>query len=104
MDGEYPDIAPRIKEIGARKNKLADDGEMYTLPVLSDAHTNALITDSREVAEYLGTTHPEKPNFSKDLILVSDAAVFDLARAAITFPSLRASQVLNERSTEYFIT
>ncbi|KIK26309.1 hypothetical protein PISMIDRAFT_676107, partial [Pisolithus microcarpus 441] len=78
MDGEYPDIAPRMKEIGARKNKLADDGVMYTLPVLSDAHTNALITDSREVAEYLGTTYSEKPNFSKGLILVFDAAVFDL--------------------------
>ncbi|KAI6099268.1 hypothetical protein EDD16DRAFT_1659791 [Pisolithus croceorrhizus] len=104
---EYPDIAPRMKEIGARKNKLADGREMYTLPVLSDPNTNALITDSWEIAEYLEKTYPEKPIFpnkSKGLILAFDTAVFGLGRAAVAFPFLRASRILRERSAEYFIT
>ncbi|KAI6098902.1 hypothetical protein EDD16DRAFT_1661298 [Pisolithus croceorrhizus] len=104
---EYPDIAPRMKEIGARKNKLADGREMYTLPVLSDPNTNALITDSWEIAEYLEKTYPEKPIFpnkSKGLILAFDTAVYDLGRAAVAFLLLRVSQILRERSAEYFIT
>ncbi|KAI6163676.1 hypothetical protein EDD17DRAFT_429312 [Pisolithus thermaeus] len=104
---EYPDIAPRMTEIGARQDKLAGGKEMYTLPVLSDPNTNALITDSWEIAEYLEKTYPEKPIFSnrsKGLILVFNTAFFDLGRAAVTFPYLRVSQILNERSREYFIT
>ncbi|KAI6047783.1 hypothetical protein EDC04DRAFT_2863964 [Pisolithus marmoratus] len=103
---EYADIASRMQEIGARKNKLADGREIHTLPVLSDPNTNALITDSWEIAEYLEKTYPEKPIFnnkSKGLIRVFDTAFANLGRAALTFPLLRSSQILNKRSAEYFI-
>ncbi|KAI6038813.1 hypothetical protein EDC04DRAFT_2868204 [Pisolithus marmoratus] len=104
---EFPDIAPRMQEIGARPNKLADGKEMYTLPVLSDPNTNALITDSWEIAEYLEKTYPEKPIFnnqSKGLIRAFDSAFVNIGRVAIAFAFLRVSQILNERSIEYFIT
>ncbi|KAI6149240.1 hypothetical protein BKA82DRAFT_1007545 [Pisolithus tinctorius] len=104
---EYPDIAPRMKEIGARQNKLADGRDLYTLPVLSDPNTGALITDSWDIAEYLEKTYPEKPIFSnksKGLIRAFDTTVANLEKAAVTFRFLRVSQILNEHSVEYFIT
>lgn len=104
---ELPDIAPRMKEIGARPNKLADGEEMHTLPVLSDPNTGALVTDSWEIAEYLEKTYPEKPIFSnksKGLIYAFGNAVISLILPAAKFPIFRASQILNERSAEYYIT
>ncbi|KAI5995354.1 hypothetical protein EDC04DRAFT_2802275 [Pisolithus marmoratus] len=103
---EYPDIAPRMKAIGARQNKV-DGREMYTLPVVSDPNTGALITDSWEIAAYLETTYPEKPIFpnkSKGLIHALDTAFNNHRGAASAFPLLRAGEILNERSTEYFVT
>ncbi|KAI6031321.1 hypothetical protein BKA83DRAFT_4198617 [Pisolithus microcarpus] len=103
---EYPDIAPRMKAIGARQNKLLDGREMYTLPVLDDPNTGALITDSWEIAEYLEKTYPEKsifPNKSKGLIRAFDAALINLLQPVCKFPILRASEILSERSAEYYI-
>ncbi|KAI6120881.1 hypothetical protein EDD16DRAFT_805835 [Pisolithus croceorrhizus] len=103
---EYCDIAPRMKEIGARQNKLPDGRDGYTLPVLNDPNTGALITDSWEIAEYLEKTYPEKPIFpnqSKGLIRAFDAVVMSLLRTAFKFPMLRSTEIMNERGAEYFI-
>ncbi|KAI6154080.1 hypothetical protein BKA82DRAFT_998445 [Pisolithus tinctorius] len=104
---EYADIASRMKEIGARQNKFPDGRELYTLPVLSDPNTGALVTDSWKIAEYLEETYPDKPIFSnksKGLILAFDTAASNLWKAAITFPLLRSSEILNERNAKFFIT
>ena len=103
---EYPDIAPRMKEIGASPNKLLDGGEQYTLPVISDPNTGAIVTDSFAIAQYLDKTYPEKPIFppgSEGLISAFDSTLFALAGDSFRFSILRSSQVLNERSLEYFI-
>ncbi|KAI6031231.1 hypothetical protein BKA83DRAFT_2237106 [Pisolithus microcarpus] len=103
---ELPDIAPRMKEIGAGKNRLADGAETYTLPVLGDPNTGALVTDSWEIAEYLEKTYPEKPTFShksKGLIRAFTSALINLLQPAAIFPIFRASQILNERSAEYYM-
>ncbi|KAI6136162.1 hypothetical protein F5141DRAFT_1287992 [Pisolithus sp. B1] len=104
---EYPDIAPRMKAIGARQNRLLDGRDAYTLPVLNDPNTGALITDSWEIAEYLEKTYPKKPIFSnksKGLIRAFDAVLINLLRPVSKFPILRASEILSERSAEYYIT
>ena len=103
---EYPDIAPKLKEIGASANKLRDGREQYTVPVLSDPNTGALITDSWVIAEYLDKTYPEKPVFpegSKGLITAFDSALEALEGDSFKFSLLRTSQNLNERSREYFV-
>ncbi|KAG9313917.1 hypothetical protein JVU11DRAFT_4689 [Chiua virens] len=103
---EYPDIAPRLKEIGASPNTLTDGRVQYTVPVISDPNTGAIVTDSWEIAEYLDKTYPEKPIFpkgSKGLIKAFDAALLPLAGDSFRFSILRSSQILNERSLEYFI-
>lgn len=103
---EYPDIAPKFKEIGASPLKLQDGSERYTVPVLSDPNTGALITDSWVIAEYLDETYPEKPIFpngTKGLIMAFEPTLRALEGASFRFSLFRSSQILNERSREYFI-
>ncbi|KAI6154078.1 hypothetical protein BKA82DRAFT_4097274 [Pisolithus tinctorius] len=103
---EYPDLAPRMKEIGAKPSKRLDGTEKYTLPVLSDPNTGALVTDSLEIAEYLEKTYLDKPIFSnksKGLIRAFDSVVINLLLAAFKFPIVRTSEILNERSAEFYI-
>ena len=104
---EYPDIAPKLKEIGASPSKRSDGSELYTVPVLSDPNTGAVITDSWVIAEYLDKTYPEEPIFpkgSKGLISAFESALGALRGAAFRFCILRSSEILNERSREYFVT
>ncbi|KAG6380705.1 hypothetical protein JVT61DRAFT_5083 [Boletus reticuloceps] len=104
---EYPDIAPKMKEIGASPDKRLDGSELYTVPVLSDPNTGALITDSWTIAVYLDETYPEKlvfPKGSGGLIRSFDSAVGVLMSASLGFSLLRVSEILNERSQEYFVT
>ena len=43
---EGPDIAPTLKQIGASPNKRSDGSEWYTVPVLDDPNTGAIVTNS----------------------------------------------------------
>ncbi|KAF8119248.1 hypothetical protein EV363DRAFT_1387447 [Boletus edulis] len=102
---EYCDIAPKMKEIGASPNKR-DGSTVYTLPVLSDPNTGALITDSWAIAVYLDETYPEKPVFpkgSRGLIRSFDSAVGALLGPSFGFTLLRSSQILNEHGQKFFI-
>ncbi|KAL4062936.1 hypothetical protein V8B97DRAFT_1649565 [Scleroderma yunnanense] len=104
---EFPDIAPRMKEIGATPNKFPDGSERYTLPVLRDPNTGAIITDSWDIAVYLENTYPEKPIFPKDsqgLIRAFEAAYINQVMPAIKFLLLRAREIMNEPSVEYYTT
>ena len=60
---EYAEIATVLKSIGAKQNKRIDGSDAYTVPVVSDPNTGAIITDSLEIASYLEKTYPEKPIF-----------------------------------------
>ncbi|KAF9063084.1 hypothetical protein BDP27DRAFT_1368284 [Rhodocollybia butyracea] len=56
---EYPDIEPKMKKLGARPTGLKPDGSpMYTLPVIHDHTTGAIVSDSALIAEYLDKTYP----------------------------------------------
>ena len=95
-----------MKEIGAAPSKRPDGTEKYTLPVLRDPNTGALVTDSFDIAVYLDDTYSERPVFPNDtngLIYALDTAYIDQVRPAIKFLSLRAKEILKERSAEYFI-
>ncbi|KAF8140644.1 hypothetical protein EV363DRAFT_1313018 [Boletus edulis] len=96
FDTVFVDIALKMKEIGASPNKRPDGSKVYTLPVLSDPNTGALITDSWAIAVYLDETYLEKPVFpnrgSKGLIRSFGSAVGALLRASLGFNLLRSSQ------------
>ncbi|KAL4062937.1 hypothetical protein J3A83DRAFT_4301539 [Scleroderma citrinum] len=104
---EFPDIAPRMKEIGATLNKLFDGSEGYTLPVLSDPNTGAIITDSWDIAVYLENTYPEKPIFPKGtrgLIRAFGTTLKDQIRPAVKLFLLRGREIMNEPSAEHYTT
>ncbi|KAF7336522.1 Glutathione S-transferase-like protein ustS [Mycena sanguinolenta] len=57
---EYPDIADLCKRIGAGPSTIRDDGSpYYSLPVIQDPNTGAVVSDSTRIAEYLDATYPE---------------------------------------------
>ncbi|TDL18667.1 hypothetical protein BD410DRAFT_728224 [Rickenella mellea] len=57
---EYPDIAPRMKELGASPTGPPDDPE-YTVPVIHDHSTGKIISNSLDIAQYLDETYPDTP-------------------------------------------
>ncbi|KIK32762.1 hypothetical protein CY34DRAFT_793462 [Suillus luteus UH-Slu-Lm8-n1] len=58
---EYADISIAMKSIGAMPigRKDHQGADVYTIPVLSDPDTRAIITDSLEIASYLEKTSQE---------------------------------------------
>ncbi|KAK0188401.1 hypothetical protein F5146DRAFT_664420 [Armillaria mellea] len=60
---EYPDIEGLYKKLGTQASATKDDGvtPYYTLPLLHDASTGALVSDSAAIARYLDKTYPETP-------------------------------------------
>lgn len=51
---EFPDIESVCKDIGAKPTRTG-----YTLPVIHDPSTNAVVSDSIEIAKYLDATYPD---------------------------------------------
>ncbi|KAH7907797.1 hypothetical protein BJ138DRAFT_1159180 [Hygrophoropsis aurantiaca] len=104
---EYPDIAGVLKEIGADPSKNADGSETYTVPVVKDPNTGAIVTDSFEIAEYLEKTYPAKPIFphnSNALIRIFDPTFIATSASAARLAMRRSSEILNPPSAAYFIT
>lgn len=59
---EYPDIEATCKKLGAScTEKRADGSPLYTLPVIHDPSTGAVIAESGLIAEYLDVTYPDTP-------------------------------------------
>ncbi|EGN96916.1 hypothetical protein SERLA73DRAFT_111690 [Serpula lacrymans var. lacrymans S7.3] len=59
---ESQDIEERMKAIGAKPTGLKPDGsDFYTLPVIQDPSTGAIVSDSFTIAEYLEETYPSTP-------------------------------------------
>ncbi|KAG2152784.1 hypothetical protein DEU56DRAFT_868809 [Suillus clintonianus] len=103
---EYSDIPIAMKAIGAKPNKRRNGSDIYTVPVLSDPNTGALITDSLEIASYLEKTYPEKPIFpsnSEPQIRTFDSAYPSLIRPAIKFILARCTEILSPASAKFFM-
>ncbi|KAG2749295.1 hypothetical protein P692DRAFT_20778400 [Suillus brevipes Sb2] len=102
---EYPDIATVLKGLGLTSKKRPDGSDIYTVPVLSDPNTGALIDESLEIAAYLEKTYPAKPIFphgSEMLIRVFDSAYPNDAHPSVKLMYVRVAEILNPVSTEFF--
>ncbi|KAJ8591903.1 hypothetical protein M405DRAFT_840225, partial [Rhizopogon salebrosus TDB-379] len=78
----------KLNDLGASPKKGFDGSDVYTLPVLHDPNTGALVDDSLGIAVYLEKAYPAKPIFpygSKILIRVFDSgsAYLDGAHPAV---------------------
>ncbi|KAF9067622.1 hypothetical protein BDP27DRAFT_1448928 [Rhodocollybia butyracea] len=79
-----------MKKLGAHPTGLKPDGSpMYTLPVIHDDSTGALISDSALIAEYLDKTYPTE-------MIGSKTAPF----ALLLLPQM-IREVVNGPSAEY---
>ncbi|GJF00933.1 glutathione S-transferase [Phanerochaete sordida] len=59
---EYPDIEPTAKGLGgAPTDKKPDGSDFYTLPMIYDPNTKAVITNSAAIAKYLDNAYPDTP-------------------------------------------
>ncbi|OAX34432.1 hypothetical protein K503DRAFT_859219 [Rhizopogon vinicolor AM-OR11-026] len=103
---EYSEIATVMKSIGAKQIKRSDGSDAYTVPVVSDPNTGAVITDSLEIASYLERTYPEKPIFpnnSEALIRAFNSEYMSLINPAIGFLYGRTAEILSPDSAKFFI-
>lgn len=81
---EYPDIEDLCREIGAPPTNTKPDGRAhYTLPVIQDPNTKAVIADSDAIAKYLEETYPHAPPLFPNGTRAFQCAFFQLARPAI---------------------
>ncbi|KAJ7121542.1 hypothetical protein C8R44DRAFT_831646 [Mycena epipterygia] len=59
---EYPEIEALSKELGAAPTTTKPDGRPhYTLPMIQDPSTGAVVSDSTKIAVYLDATYPDAP-------------------------------------------
>ncbi|KAG1822106.1 hypothetical protein EV424DRAFT_1611335 [Suillus variegatus] len=103
---EYSDISIAMKAIGAKPNKRSDGTDVYTVPVLSDPNTGALISDSLEIASYLEKTYPEKaifPNNSESAIREFDSAHFRFIIPGVKPIFVRSTEIMSPASAKFFI-
>ncbi|KAF8208743.1 hypothetical protein K438DRAFT_1666926 [Mycena galopus ATCC 62051] len=105
---EYPDIEDLCKKIGAEPSMIRRNGKpYYSLPVIEDPKTGAIISDSARIAEYLDKTYPDTPKLvpagthvlQKTFCVAYDTATEDLVHYVI--PAV--AKILRPKSEEYFV-
>jgi glutathione S-transferase len=104
---EYSEISVAMKSIGAtpigRKDRHGSD--VYTIPVLSDPNTGAIITDSIEIASYLEKTYPEKlifPNNSESFVRTLNSTHHNLIFPAYKSIFARTAEKMCPASAKFF--
>ncbi|KAA1474762.1 hypothetical protein DENSPDRAFT_841391 [Dentipellis sp. KUC8613] len=104
---EYPQIADLCKRIGAEHTQIRPDGPHYTLPVVQDPNTGAVVSDSFKIAQYLDKTYPDTVRLIPDGTAAFQAMFIDVTSQKIMFPMLKTfiekiATLLNPSSSEYF--
>jgi glutathione S-transferase len=109
---EYPEIEPLCKRIGAPPTgtkKTDGTTPHYTLPVIKDDSTGAVISDSWNIAVYLDKTYPDLPLLfpggTKPLQAAFENVWLDalMTHGMAVFLPRVPEVALNPPSAEYFI-
>ncbi|TFY78069.1 hypothetical protein EWM64_g5940 [Hericium alpestre] len=110
---EYPDIKPTCLRIGAAPTATVQkpDGTseaQYTLPVLQDPNTGAVISDSFDIAVYLEDTYPDTlalfPPGSRALLYLFSETWFEKVGMALWFPlAIAGADKMHASSREYYV-
>ncbi|SJL13873.1 uncharacterized protein ARMOST_17322 [Armillaria ostoyae] len=106
---EFPHIEELYKRLGAKASATKPDGVTphYTLPLLHDHSTGALVSDSAAIARYLDKTYPETPtvipkgtdtfHYAFNEALLSHIRVAAFWRLTLA----KANSIMNPVSEEY---
>ncbi|KAK0188385.1 hypothetical protein F5146DRAFT_1104044 [Armillaria mellea] len=107
---EFPHIEALYKRLGAQASATKADGVTphYTCPLLHDASTGALVSDSAAIARYLDKTYPETPcvipKGTDALHRAFDEALVIQFRATVLwrFTFAKTISIMNPVSEEYY--
>ncbi|PBK68675.1 hypothetical protein ARMSODRAFT_957707 [Armillaria solidipes] len=103
---ELPDIEPLAKRIGAAPTGTRRDGvtPLYTVPIIHDHATGAVVSESAAIAAYLDKTYPSGPTLvpagTMPLQLAFRDAVSDVFSAFRGFIIEGMKPNLNDRTVE----
>ncbi|KAK0457992.1 uncharacterized protein EV420DRAFT_405058 [Desarmillaria tabescens] len=105
---ELPDIESLAKQIGAAPTRTKPDGvtPLYTVPIIHDHATGAVVSESAAIAAYLDKTYPSGPTLvptgTMPLQLAFRDAVTDLFGGFRGFMTKGFMQNLNDRTLVYW--
>jgi glutathione S-transferase len=105
---EYPDIETVCKKIGAPPtDKKADGRDYYTLPVIYDPSTKAVVADSPVIVKYLDNTYPDTSRLFPEGTQAFQRVFHHLVIPTVITPGLhivlyRVWKLLNPPSQAYF--
>ncbi|KAA1474750.1 hypothetical protein DENSPDRAFT_824838 [Dentipellis sp. KUC8613] len=104
---EYPDIAGLWKRIGLTSTEAPAGGPLYTLPVLENPNTGAIVSDSFKIARYLDEIYPDSIRLMPNGTEAFQAMFIDVIGEKVGFAILKAFigsgiSLLNPPSREYF--
>ena len=104
---EYPDIEAVCKKVGAAPTDTKPDGRPhYTLPIIYDPSTGAVVSESARIAIYLDTAYPDTvplfPRGSRPLQLAFLADYLKLMDPFWQFVLPATNMILNPKSEKYF--
>ncbi|KAF7364577.1 Glutathione S-transferase-like protein ustS [Mycena venus] len=81
---EYPEIEPKLREMGAAPTRNKPDGRPhYTLPLIHDLSTGVVIAESSRIAAYLDATYPDTPRLMPEGTIGFHFAFEDAALALL---------------------
>ncbi|KAJ7644271.1 hypothetical protein FB45DRAFT_897413 [Roridomyces roridus] len=105
---EYPDIPEKCMAIGAEPSMMRKDGSpYYSLPVIQDPNTGAIISESLRICEYLDATYPETyklvPPGTYTLQKGYRAGYDTATDGSIPFIMPAIARILRPRSAEHFV-
>ncbi|KAK0457984.1 uncharacterized protein EV420DRAFT_1748327 [Desarmillaria tabescens] len=105
---ELPDIESLAKQIGAAPTGTKHDGvtPLYTIPIIHDHATGAVVSESASIAAYLDKTYPSGPTLvptgTMPLQLAFRDAVADVFRGFRGFMVKRLMANWNDRTVVYW--
>ncbi|PBK91081.1 hypothetical protein ARMGADRAFT_1014299 [Armillaria gallica] len=110
VDVELPDVEALAKKIGAAPTSTKSDGvsPFYTIPIIQDDSTGAVVSDSIDIAAYLDKTYPSSgpvliPTGTKALQLAFSSAVVDAFAPFRPFFAHNMTKKVNDATAAYFL-
>lgn len=104
---EYPDVVDLCKRIGAAHTEIRGGSPHYTLPIIYDPSTKAVVSDSFKIAQYLDKTYPSLPALipaGTEAFQAMFTNTIEQRIQNVMFPVLALATLLqlSPRSMEYF--
>ena len=103
---EYPDIEALYKKLGGKPTINQDGTAYYSLPLIHDISTGAVVPESAQIAQYLDATYPYTPKLFPQGTAPLQYAFIDIHGQTLSalpqFALPQTNTILNPESQEYF--